>query len=165
MRVGYRWALGAAGLVVLGIVLIVSTVVIPARQERLEAARTSLDRGIHLYQQGAYEAAWAELAKAQEADPDEWRAPFYRGIIQIHLEDFSLAISHLEHAFSLDPAQPKTANALGVAYFKLGKLDLAKGYFSTSLELDPGNDDTRAMVETMARLQRRAEQGGDSPEG
>ena len=100
-----------------------------------------------------------------QLDPGEWRAPFYRGIIQIHLGDYSLAISHLEHAFKLNPEQPKTANALGVAYFKLGKLDLAKGYFSTSLELDPGNDDTRAMVETMARLQRRAEQGGDSPEG
>jgi len=165
MRVGYRWALGAAGLVVLGIVLIVATVVVPARQERLEAAQISLQRGIHLYQQGSYEAAQAELARAQEGDPDEWRAPFYRGIIQIHLENFSLAITHLEQAFNLDPDQPKTANALGVAYFKLGKLDLAKGYFSTSLELDPGNDETRAMVETMTRLQRRAEQRVDSPEG
>lgn len=165
MRVGYRWALGVTGLVVLGIVLIVASVIVPSRQERLETARIFLERGIHLYQQGAYEAAQADFAKAQESDPEEWRAPFYRGIIHIHRADFSQAITHLEHAFSLDPTQPKTANALGVAYFKLGKLDLAKGYFSTSLELDPGNDDTRAMVETMARLQRRAEQGGASPEG
>jgi Flp pilus assembly protein TadD len=165
MRVGYRWALGATGLVVLGVVLIVSMVFVPARQERLEAARISLERGIHLYQQGSFEAAQSEFARAQETDPDEWRAPFYLGIIEIHRADFSLAITHLEQAFSLNPEQPKTANALGVAYFKLGKLDLAKGYFSTSLELDPGNDDTRAMVETMARLQRRVEQGPDSPEG
>ena len=165
MRVRFRWALGATGLIAVGIFLVVTTVFVPARQERLEAARASLERGIHLYQRGAYAEALAELADAQEADPDEWRSPFYLGIIKIQLRQFDQAIPALEQAFLLNPTQAKIPNALGVAYFKLGRIDLARGYFATSLELDPTNADTRGMVETMTRLQRRAEQGGDSPEG
>ena len=156
MRASHRWALGAMCLTVVGVTLLVLTVGIPARQERLEAARTALERGIHLYQQGSYDAAQAELGKALEADSDEWRTPFYLGIIQIHLRRYSPAIPYLERAFILNPTQPKIPNALGVAYFKRGKFDLAKGYFSTSLELDPANADTKAMVETMTRLQRKA---------
>ena len=106
MRIGHRWALGVTGLIVLGIVLTITAVVVPARQERLEAARTSLERGIHLYQQGAYGAAEVELDKALEADPDEWRAPFYLGIIQIHLGNFSQAVTHLEQSFHLNPTTP-----------------------------------------------------------
>jgi type IV pilus assembly protein PilF len=165
MRLGHRWAAGAIGLIVIAAALLALTLGTPARQDRLEAARIALDRGIHLYQQGAYDAARIELDKAREANPDEWRTPYYLGIIQIHLKQYGKAIPPLEQAFLLNPSQPKVPNALGVAYFKLGKLDLAKGYFATSVELDPDNADTRAMLETMTRLQRRAEQSGALPEG
>ena len=157
MRVSNRSALGAIGLIVVGAVLLALTLWIPEHQDKLDAARAALERGIHLYQQGSYEAAQVELGEALKADPDEWRTPFYLGIIQIHLKRYSPAIPYLERAFILKPTQPKIPNALGVAYFKLGKLDLAKAYFATSLELDPDTADTRAMLETMTRLQRRAE--------
>jgi superkiller protein 3 len=152
-------------LFVAGAVLLALTLGIPARQDRLEAARIALERGIQSYQQGSLDAAQAELDEALEADPDEWRAPFYLGIIQIQLGSYGPAIPYLEQAFILNPKEPKVSNALGVTYFKLGKLDLAKGYFATSVELDPDNADTRAMLETMTRLQRRAEQSGALPEG
>ena len=165
MRVRYRWALGVTGMIAVGIALVVTTVVLPARQERLDSGRASLELGIDFYQQGAYESALAALAEAQDADPDDWRSPFYLGVIRIQLRQFDQAVPPLERAFLLNPAEPKIPNALGVAYFRLGRIDLARGYFATSLELDPTNADTRGMVETMTRLQRRAAQAGETPDG
>jgi hypothetical protein len=33
---------------------------------------------------------------------------------------------------------------------------MAKGYFRASLRIDPTNEDAKGLMETMARLQRRA---------
>ena len=163
MRASHIWALGAIGLIVAGITVLVLG--IEARRDKLETAHATVELGIHLYQQGSYDAAQAELEKALDADPSEWRTPFYLGIIQIHLRRYSSAIPYLEQAFILNPTEPKVPNALGVTFFKLGKLDLAKGYFAASLELDPTNADTKSMLETMTKLQRRAAQAEVAPEG
>ena len=166
MELSRTWALGAIGVIVVGIALLMLNREIQLRHdERLETAHTALEFGIQLYQQGSFEAAQAELGKALEGNPGEWRTPFYLGIIQIQLRHYSLAIPYLEQAFILNPRQPKIPNALGVTYFKLGKLDLAKGYFAASLELDPTNADTKSMLETMTKLQRRAAQAEVAPEG
>jgi Flp pilus assembly protein TadD len=119
-------------------------------------ARQQLQRGIHLYDQGALAEAQAELRSVLRADPKEWRAPFYVGVIQIQRGRYGLAIPYLERALGLNPTEPKIVNALGVTYFKLGRLDMAKGYFRASLALDPANADANALFETMAKLQRRA---------
>lgn len=119
-------------------------------------AQQQLQRGIHLYDQGALAEAQAELRAVLRADPKEWRAPFYVGVIQIQRGRYGLAIPYLERALGLNPAEPKIVNALGVTYFKLGRLDLAKGYFRASLAMDPANADANALFETMAKLQRRA---------
>ena len=166
MGLSRTWALSAIGVIVVGAALLMLIREIQLRHdERLESAHAALGFGIQLYQQGSFDAAQAELSKALEGNPGEWKAPFYLGIIQVQLRHYSLAIPYLDQAFILNPSEPKIPNALGVAYFKLDKLDLAKGYFATSLELDPANTDTKAMVETMTKLQRRAEQSGKSPEG
>jgi len=165
MGAGRLWAIAAAGVVILGAAVYVLNHQIRLRDnERLDNAQAALDSGIRLYQQGLLEEAEAQFRRADEGNPDEWRPPFYLGVIQIQLGRYESAIPYLEEAFIRDPTQPKIPNALGVAYFKLGKLDLAKGYFATSLDLDLGNADTRSMVETMTRLQRRAAQAVPAPE-
>ena len=165
MGVSRTWALSAIGVIVVGAALLMLFREIQLRHdERLESAHAALGFGIQLYQRGSFEAAQAELSKALEGNPGEWKAPFYLGIIQIQLRHFSLAIPYLEQAFILNPTEPKIPNALGVAYFKLGKLDLAKGYFATSLELDPANTDTKAMLETMTKLQRKAALAAPAPD-
>ena len=165
MRAGHIWALGAVGLIVVGVALFVLGREIQARHEKLESARASVELGINLYQQGAFDDAQVEFGKALQGDPAEWRTPFYLGIMQIQLGQYSAAVPFLEQAFILNPMQPKIPNALGVTYFKLGKLDLAKGYFAVSLELDPTNADTKSMLETMTKLQRKAAQAKVTPEG
>jgi len=161
-----KWVLGAIGVLVVGIALLMLNREIRVRHDqRLERSHAALESGIHLYQQGSLDAAQVELGKALEADSSEWRTPFYLGVIQIQLRHYGLAIPYLEQAFILNPTEPKIPNALGVAYFKLGKLDFAKGYFETSLELDPANADTKAMVETMTTLQRKAALDSPAPDG
>ena len=126
-----------------------------------QEAESHIQRGIQLYQQGAFPAAEVELNKTMEAYPDEWRAPFYLGIIKTFLKQFDQSIPYLEQAFLLNPTEPKIPNALGVAYYKLGRLDMAKGYFAVSLELDPANTDTKAIYDSMAKLQRRTRLAAD----
>jgi len=150
-------ALGA----VVAIIALCATLLAPridswSRGDENPIAERHLERGIHLYEQGALADAQTELRLALRADPEEWRAPFYVGVIQIQRKRHALAIPYLERALKLNPEEPKIANALGVAYFNLGRLDMAKGYFRASLALDPGNADAKSLFETMAKLQRRA---------
>lgn len=126
------------------------------RREAAQEAESHVQRGIQLFQQGALAEAEAALNKSLHADPDEWRAPYYLGVIKTFVTQSEQAIPYLERAYALNPTEPKIPNALGVAYYKLGRLDLAKGYFAASLTLDPANKDTRGMVDNMVRLQRRA---------
>ena len=59
-------------------------------------------------------------------------------------------------ASRVDPNDAGALNNLGVVYFKLDRLDMAKGYFWASLDLDPTNTEAKGLMETMAKLQRRA---------
>jgi len=136
-----------------------------AEQERVQQAKVHLKRGIHLYQQKEFPGAELELRRAFRANREEWQAPFYVGVVQIERKRFGMALPYLERALALRPTEPKILNALGVAYFKLGRIDMAKGYFWAALEVDPGNSDAKGLMETMAKLQWRAAQAAASKEG
>lgn len=120
-------------------------------------ATLHLENGINLYHQKALPQAEQALRQVLRSDLEDWRTFFYLGAIQIDLKRFEMAIPFLERALMLNPDEPKILNAMGVTYFKLGRLDMAKGYFWASLDLDPTNSNTRGLMETMAKLQRRAE--------
>lgn len=127
-----------------------------ARSEAAHLAAVHLERGIGLYQRKDYVHAEGVLRRALRTNPDDWRAPFYVGVIQIERQRYGLAIPYLERALALNTREPKILNALGVVYFKLERLDMAKGYFWASLDLDPTNTEAKGLMETMAKLQRRA---------
>jgi Flp pilus assembly protein TadD len=134
------------------------------RRDTLERANARLERGMRLYHQKAYARAEVDLRRALRRNPDDWKAPFYVGVIQIERKRHGLAIPYLERALALNPREPRVLNALGVVYFKVGRLDMAKGYFAASLDLDPTNRDAKGLMETMAKLQRRAEQAASVAE-
>lgn len=79
---------------------------------------------------------------------------FLSGAGNFELKRYNAAIPFLERALFLAPTEQKIYNMLGVIYYKLGQLDMAKGYFSAYRELDPDNMNARGMIETMAKLQR-----------
>lgn len=128
------------------------------RREAARQAAVHLERGIGLYQRKEHVHAEGELRRALRANSKDWRAPFYVGVIQIERRRYGLAIPYLERALTLNTREPKILNALGVVYFKLDRLDMAKGYFWAALDLDPSNTEARGLMETMAKLQRRAAQ-------
>lgn len=150
--------------VVAAAALIVWLVEAQARRDDARLARLHLERGMNLYHQKAYIKAEGELRRALRADPQEWKAPFYVGAVQIERGRYEMAIPYLERALTLNPLEPKILNALGVAYFKNGRLDMAKGYFTASLDLDPANSDAQGLLETMAKLQWKARQAAESKE-
>lgn len=129
-----------------------------SRRDAARQAAVHLNRGVALYERKDHVHAESELRRALRADPGEWRAPYYVGVIQIERRRFGLAIPYLERALSLNAEEPKILNALGVAYFKLDRLDMARGYFQASLDMDPNNSEARSLMEAMAKLQHRATQ-------
>lgn len=148
------------------IILIASVVIVPtllavwlaeAQQryrENLQVAQVYLQRGIQLHQQEAYLQAQGDLIQALRSDPKDWQAPFYLGAGQMERKKYAAAIPFLERALSLDPTEQKIYKMLGVVYYKLGQLDMAKGYFTAYLELDPDNYDAKGLIASMTKLQR-----------
>jgi hypothetical protein len=43
-----------------------------------------------------------------------------------------------------------------VAYFKLGNLKLAKGYFASVLEINPNDEQAKGLMDIMAKLERNS---------
>lgn len=125
-----------------------------SHRDNLQLAQVHLERGIQLHRQKAYLPAKKILIQALRADPKSWQASFYLGAGNMELKRYAAAIPFLERALSLAPEEQKIYKMLGVIYYKLGKLDMAKGYFSAYLDLDPGNSDARGLIESMTKLQR-----------
>jgi Flp pilus assembly protein TadD len=113
-----------------------------------------LQRGIQLHLNKKYLQAQGDLIRALRADPKDWKAPFYLGAGKFERKKYAAAVPFLERALSLAPTEQKIYKMLGVIYYKLGQLDMARGYFTAYFELDLNNKDARGMIETMAKLQR-----------
>ena len=70
------------------------------------------------------------------------------------LKDYEPAVIHLEQALTLDNKNIAILYALGVAYFKLGNLKLARGYFASVLEINPNDEQAKGLMDIMAKLER-----------
>ena len=123
-------------------------------RDTLQMAQVNLEHGIQLHRQKLYLPAKKVLIQALRADSKDWKAPFYLGAGNFELKRYQAAIPFLERALFLAPEEQKIYKMLGVVYYKLGQLDMAKGYFTAYRELYPNNMDARGMVEMTAKLQR-----------
>lgn len=99
----------------------------------------------------------------QQSDPrQEAKALYDQGAEYIQLKDFESAVEILEQAHVLNPEDAGTLYALGVAYYKLGNVKLAKAYFTSVLEINPNDEQAKGLVDIMAGLER---QSGAESEG
>jgi len=156
--------LAAAGVALVGAGVIATKIY---TSDSSPAAPSRLDEAVTLFHQEQYDAALDILSDIVAASPDDWRAQYYLGTTLIKLKDFEAAAVALERAMALNEAEADIPFALGVVYFKLGNLALAKGHFSLAAELDPSNDEARGMVDAMASLELRqpaAEPADETPE-
>lgn len=99
----------------------------------------------------------------QQSDPrQEAKALYDQGAEYIQLKDFESAVEILGQAHVLNPEDAGTLYALGVAYYKLGNVKLAKAYFTSVLEINPNDEQAKGLMDIMARLER---QSGAESEG
>ena len=76
------------------------------------------------------------------------------GSALVQLKEFESAVRQLEKAHLLNSEEKNILFALGVTYYKLGNLSLSKAYFAAVLELDPGNEEAKGLMDIMANLER-----------
>jgi tetratricopeptide (TPR) repeat protein len=99
----------------------------------------------------------------QQSDPgQEAKALYDQGAEYIKRKDFESAVEILGQAHVLNPDDAGTLYALGVAYYKLGNVKLAKAYFTSVLEINPNDEQAKGLVDIMAGLER---QSGAESEG
>lgn len=126
-----------------------------SEQEQLATrAQHILARGIALYEEDRYDEALQMLETMPAQAPPDWHFPYYKGMVLVQLKDYERAAGHLEESIVLDSTQIAPLFALGVTYFKLGKLGLSKSYFAAVLKIDPENEEARGLMDTMASLER-----------
>jgi Flp pilus assembly protein TadD len=138
------------------------------RQE--QEAELALSRGIELFGQRQYQQSVETLRTIPEDAYQDWHVNYYMGSALINLRDFQSAAVELEKALALNADEPSIMFALGVAYYKLGNLALSKAYFAKVVEVDPGNDDARGLLDIVASMERKQQmqertESGPSEEG
>ena len=94
----------------------------------------------------------------------EAKALYDQGAEYIQLKDFESAVEILEQAHVLNPEDAGTLYALGVTYYKLGNVKLAKAYFTSVLELNPNDEQAKGLMDIMARLERQSGAESDGEE-
>ena len=98
------------------------------------------------------------MQPGQQSDPrQEAKALYDQGSEHIKLKDYKSALESLEQAHVLNPEDTGTLYALGVVYYKLGNLKLAKSYFASVLEINPNDEQAKGLMDMMAKLERQTE--------
>lgn len=115
----------------------------------------SIETGVALFNEKKYVEAIEIFESVQPGHPQEWYSLYYLGSSYIMLKDYPSAIEHLELALNLKPTETQVMHALGVAYFKLGNLNMSKAYYAAVLEIDPNDAEARGLMDIMANLERQ----------
>lgn len=156
-------------LLVVGVVVIalavVFGVVLPDRadeQRQLAETHAQIREGIAQFRAEQYELSVQTLSSIPEERVDDWHIPYYLGSALIQLKDYENGAARLEEALVLNPQNENILFALGVAYFKQGKLDLSKAYFASVVEIDPNHEEAKGLMDIMAKLERQSSAPADS---
>jgi len=125
------------------------------QEETRQQAIASLDQGIALFREKKYTESLEVLQGIPDGVIQDWHLPYYTASAMVMLKDYESAPAELEKALALNPQETLILFELGVVYFKLDKISLSKGYFASVVELDPGNEEARGLMDIMANLERQ----------
>jgi hypothetical protein len=92
-----------------------------------------------------------EIAAPPPARPSTYDA----AVKAIGARDYARALDLLQVARSQQPNDPAILNAFGVAYDKLGRLDLSARYYAQARALDPGSEIVRRNIAYSDQLRAR----------
>ena len=100
-------------------------------------AQAWYDRGIELYDQGAFEEALAAFSQAIELDPGYVYAYNSRALTLVQLGELEDALADLNQALELDSGYAEAYNTRGETYRIQGDLHRAIADFDQGIALDP----------------------------
>jgi Flp pilus assembly protein TadD len=123
-----------------------------ARAERQEL----LAQGVAQFEANEFEKALETLESIPAGQVEEWEVHYYIGSSHLMLQDYRLASESLEKALVLNHHDAGILYALGVAYYKLGNVELAKAYFASVLEINPDDRHAKGLMDIMAKLEQQA---------
>ena len=129
----------------------------PERQAVSFQAGELLADGIGHYERKEYDLALEVLQQVPDGTVEEAQALYYAGSSYMMLKDYESAAVELEKALAVSPDSAGTLFALGVVYYKLGNLKLAKSYFASVLEINPGDEQAKGLMDIMAKLERQTD--------
>jgi tetratricopeptide (TPR) repeat protein len=148
-------------LLIFSIALILAALIFGARsvynieqQRQVGDIHLLVDEGIAQFQEEQYELSLQTLGSIPVDQVEHWHIPYYMGSALIKLKDYESAAIQLEKALALNNDEPNILFALGVTYYKLGNLSLSKAYFASVLEIDPGHEEAKGLMDIMASLER-----------
>ncbi len=113
------------------------------------------------YDDKQYEEALSLVNQALTLDPKHERGLFYKGLVYLAQENPQEAITPLETAHQLKPADLDVQHHLGIAYFSVGAYDKAKGLLEPIFEQNPDKENLGYYV---GFLQYREKQYGKAVE-
>ena len=128
----------------------------PEREAVTATSADLLADGISHYERKEYEMALEALRHVPDGEAETARARYYEGSSYLMLKDHEAAVASLESALALEPRNTGVLYALGVAYYKLGNLAVAKGYFGAVLEINPNDEQAKGLMDIMAKLERES---------
>ena len=154
----------AAGISLLLVVAIAAAIYIYQNNQQQQSidSHVVIDQGIAQFRAGEYEQSLQTLNSIPEGSIEDWHLPYYKGSALIKLKDYASGAAQLELALTQNPREKNTLFALGVAYYKLGNLSLSKAYFAAVLEIDPGHEEAKGLMDIMASLERQQPDSTDA---
>ena len=129
----------------------------PEREAVSSSSAELLADGIGHFERKEYDLALEVLRQVPEDDAWSGQARYYEGSTYLMLKDYEAAATSLEAALVHDPQNTGALYALGVVWYKLGDISLAKGYFAAVLEINPNDEQAKGLLDIMARLERRSD--------
>jgi len=136
----------------------------PSTQSEAGNAEQLLSSGIAKYEESDFQGAIGVLGRVPSDTPQAARARYFEGSAYMMLRDYESAVAKLEESLALQADDTGTLYALGVAYYKLGNLKLARGYFAAVLEINPNDEQAKGLMDIMAKLERQSAPGADAQE-
>jgi tetratricopeptide (TPR) repeat protein len=112
--------------------------------------------GIGHFERKEYDLALEVLRQVPDDDAWSAQARYYEGSSYMMLEDYEAAAASLESALVHDPQDTGVLYAMGVAYYKLGNLAVAKAYFGEVLKINPNDEHAKGLMDIMAKLERES---------
>jgi len=146
---------GAGALLILSLALWF-LILQPNQQKEAKQAEELLALGIKLFNEKKFNETLDTLARIPSGTAEEAKVRYYQGSTFMMLKDYESTVEYLGQAHRLNSQDTKILYALGIAYYKLGKLKLAKGYFASVLEINPQDEQARGLYDIMAKLERNS---------